>query len=63
MGMVVERLKVMNPKDLLKSMEIEAVAGTGVTMSVLPMDLIQKLGLEGIDEVMQDMQIIRRNRK
>ena len=49
MGMVVERLKVMNPKDLLKSMEIEAVAGTGVTMSVLPMDLIQKLGLEGID--------------
>ena len=33
----------MNSKDLLKSMEIEAVADTGVIMSVLPMDSIQRL--------------------
>jgi len=51
MGKVVERVKVTNFKDPSKSIEIEAVIDTGATMSVLPMDLIQKLGLEKIDEV------------
>ena len=49
MGMVVEKLKVTNSKDPSKSTEIESVIDTGVPMSVLPMDLIQKLGLEEID--------------
>jgi len=52
MGKVVERVKVTNFKDTSKSIEIEAVIDTGATMSVLPMDLIQKLGLERIDEFM-----------
>ncbi len=51
MGKVVERVKVTNFKDPSKSIEIEAAIDTGATMSVLPMDLIQKLGLEKIDEV------------
>jgi len=51
MGKVVEKVKVTNFKDPSKSIEIEAVIDTGATMSVLPMDLIQKLGLEKIDEV------------
>jgi len=51
MGKVVEKVKVTNFKEPSKSIEIEAVIDTGATMSVLPMDLIQKLGLEKIDEV------------
>ena len=51
MGKVVERVKVTNFKEPSKSIEIEAVIDAGATMSVLPMDLIQKLGLEKIDEV------------
>ncbi|MCW3131726.1 MAG: aspartyl protease family protein [Candidatus Methanospirare jalkutatii] len=51
MGKVVERVKVTNFKEPSKSIEIEAIIDTGATMSVLPMDLIQKLGLEKIDEV------------
>ena len=51
MGKVIEKVKVTNFKDTSKSIEIEAVIDTGATMSVLPMDLIQKLGLEKIDEV------------
>jgi len=51
MSKVVERVKVTNFKDPSKFIEIEAVIDTGATMSVLPMDLIQKLGLEKIDEV------------
>ena len=48
MDKVVKRLKVMNLKGLSKSMEIETT-DTSVPISVLPMDLIQKLGLEEID--------------
>ena len=51
MGKVVERVKVTNFKDPSKSIEIEAIIDTGATMSVLPKDLIQKLGLEKIDDV------------
>jgi len=51
MSKVVEKVKVTNFKDPSKSVEIEAIIDTGATMSVLPMDLIQKLGLEKIDEV------------
>ena len=51
MSKVVERVKVTNFKEPSKSIEIEAIIDTGATMSVLPMDLIQKLGLEKIDEV------------
>jgi len=47
----IEKIKVTNFKDPSKSIEREAVVDTGATMSVLPMDLIQKLGLERIDEV------------
>ncbi len=51
MGKVITKIKLTNLKDPLKSIEIEAVVDTGATMSVLPIDLIQKLGLEKIDEV------------
>ena len=51
MGKVIEKVKVTNFKDTSKFIEIEAVVDTGATMSVLPIDLIQKLGLEKIDEV------------
>ena len=50
MDMVVEKLKVTNSRDASKSTELETVIDTGVPISVLPMDLIQKLGLEEIDE-------------
>ena len=49
MDMVVEKLKVTNSRDPSKSTELETVIDTGVPISVLPMDLIQKLGLEEID--------------
>ena len=48
MDKVVGKLKVMNSKGLSKSMEIKTT-DTSVPISVLPMDLIQKLGLEEID--------------
>ncbi len=51
MGKVVTKIKLTNLKDPSKSIEIKAVVDTGATMSVLPIDLIQKLGLEKIDEV------------
>lgn len=51
MGKVVEKVKVTNFKDPSKSLEIEAVIDTGATMSVLPMDIIQRLGLEKIEDV------------
>ena len=51
MGKVIEKVKITNFKDPTKSIEIEAVIDTGATMSILPMNLIQKLGLEKIDEV------------
>jgi len=51
MGKVVEKIRVTNFRDTSKSVEIEAVIDTGATMSVLPVDLIQELGLERIDEV------------
>ncbi|MCD6255486.1 MAG: retroviral-like aspartic protease family protein [Deltaproteobacteria bacterium] len=51
MGKVVEKVKVTNFKDPSKSLEIEAVIDTGATMSVLPMDTIQRLGLEKIEDV------------
>jgi len=50
MSKVVEKIRVTNVKDPSKSTEIETVIDTGVPISVLPMDLIQKLGLEKIDE-------------
>jgi clan AA aspartic protease len=51
MRKVVERVKITNFKDATKTIEIEAVIDTGTTMSVLPIDIIQKLGLEKIEEV------------
>ena len=51
MGKVVGKIRVTNFRDTSKSVEIEAVIDTGATMSVLPVDLIQELGLEKIDEV------------
>ena len=51
MGKVVEKIRVTNFRDTSKSVEIEAVIDTGATMSVLPVDLIQELGLEKIEEV------------
>ena len=46
MGKVVEKIRVTNFRDTSKSVEIEAVIDTGATMSVLPVDLIQELGLD-----------------
>ena len=51
MGKVIEKVRVTNFKDTSKFIEIEVVVDTGATMSVLPIDLIQKLGLEKIDGV------------
>ena len=51
MGKVIEKVKITNFKDPSKTVEIEAVIDTGATMSVLPIDVIRKLGLEKIDEV------------
>jgi len=61
MGKVVEKTEVTNFRDLSKSIKIEAVIDTGATISVLPMDLIQKLGLEKINEVsVKCLEIARR---
>ena len=48
---VVEKIRVTNFRDTSKSVEIEAVIDMCATMSALPVDLIQELGLEKIDEV------------
>ena len=49
MGKIIEKIRVTNFKDLSKSIEIETVIDTSATISVLPIDLIQKLGLGKID--------------
>jgi len=51
MGKVVGKIRVTNFRDTSKSVEIEAVIDMCATMSALPVDLIQELGLEKIDEV------------
>ena len=46
---VVDKIKVVNFKNLLKSMKIEATIDASATISVLSMDLTQKLGLKKVD--------------
>lgn len=51
MGKVIEKVKITNLFNKKKSVEVEAVIDTGATMLVLPEDVVNKLGLEMIEEV------------
>lgn len=51
MGKVIERIKLTNLFDPKRSVEVEAVVDTGATMMVLPKNLIDKLGLEKVEDV------------
>jgi len=51
MGKVIEKVKLTNLLDSTKSVEIEAVVDTGATMLILPEDIVNKLGLDKIEEV------------
>lgn len=51
MGKVIERLKVTNVFDESKSAVVDAVVHTGATMLVLPLDLVQRLGLRRVRQV------------
>ena len=51
MGKVIEKVKITNLLDTTKSVEVEAIVDTGVTMLVLPKDIVKKLGLGKIEEV------------
>ncbi len=47
---VVEKLRLTSMFDAAKSLEVEAVVGTGATMLVLPENLVGRLGLLKIRE-------------
>jgi clan AA aspartic protease len=51
MGKVVEKVKLTNLFDTVRSVEVEAVIDTGATMMVLPQDIVNELGLRKIREV------------
>jgi clan AA aspartic protease len=51
MGKVIEKVKIANLLDKTKTIEIEAIVDTGATMLALPVDMVNKLGLEKIEEV------------
>ncbi len=50
MGKVVEKIKLKNLFEPEKSVEVDAVIDTGATMLVLPQDIVEKLGLQKVDE-------------
>jgi len=45
MGKVIEKIKLTNVFDVSKSVEIEAVIDSGVTMLALPQDVVDRLAL------------------
>ena len=51
MGKVMEKVRVTNLFEPEKSVEVEAVIDTGVTMLVLPQDIINELNLRRMREV------------
>jgi predicted aspartyl protease len=51
MGKVIEKLKLTSLFDASKSAEVDAVIDTGATMLVLPLSVVQELGLRKIGEV------------
>ncbi len=50
MGKVIERVKITNLLDPTKAIEIEAVIDTGATMTELPQNIVDELGLRKIRE-------------
>jgi len=50
MGKVIERVKITNVFEPSKSIEIDALIDTGVTMVVLPQDIVSELGLMKVRE-------------
>jgi len=51
MGKLIEKVKLTSLFNPEKSVEIEAVIDTGVTMAVLPKNLVSELGLEKIEDM------------
>jgi predicted aspartyl protease len=50
MGKAIEKVKFTNLFDPMKTKEVEAVIDTGVTMLVLPRDVVKELDLKKIGE-------------
>ncbi len=50
MGKVIEKIKITNLLEPIKSIEVEAVIDTGATMIVLPKNIVDELGLRKIRE-------------
>ena len=48
---VVEKVRLVNSFDPEKSIEVEAVIDTGVTMIVLPKNLVETPGLKKVEDV------------
>ncbi len=51
MGKIVERIKLQNLREPSRQTEVDAVVDTGATMLVLPLDVIEQLGLEKFRQV------------
>ena len=51
MGKVVEKVKLTSLFEPEKSVEVDAIIDTGATMVVLPMDIVEELGLKKMREV------------
>ena len=51
MGKVVQAIRLTNFVDPSKSVEVEALVDTGATMLSLPVDLVERLGLQKFSEV------------
>ncbi len=46
MGKVIERIKLQNLLEPTKQLELNATVDTGATMLILPLDVVEKLGLQ-----------------
>jgi clan AA aspartic protease len=51
MGKVIERIRLTNVSDPARTVEVDAVIDTGATMLVIPVEMVQRLGLQKFREV------------
>jgi clan AA aspartic protease len=51
MGKVIERIRLTSALDPRRSVELDAVVDTGATMLVLPIEIVERLGLKKVRDV------------
>jgi clan AA aspartic protease len=51
MGKVIERIRLTDVSDPARTVEVDAVIDTGATMLVIPMNMVQRLGVQKFRDV------------